>query len=91
MLKIDKPIIEEFLGKKELITDFVSNIKCVRLYANGKNVENMILVLTPMMKENDDKYIKQFVKVQKLFGMAVKYAEHKRGKNYVYTFESVKA
>ena len=87
MLKIDKKIVEEFLGTTD-VKEFISRLKCSRYYSKGNKVEDGILILTPMLRE-DGEYLKQLVDAQRMAGHPVKVTEHKRGKNYVYTYEEV--
>ena len=81
MLKIDKPIVEEFLGRNVDITlDKCSRLKNFRAYGKGKPLSDIIYVLTPIMANrlNDlmPPGLTQF-----------EYETHKRGKNTVVTFK----
>lgn len=58
MLKIDKPIVREFLGVEAVKTEIISKLKCSRLYCNGNKVEDTILILTPMLREGGRIYKK---------------------------------
>lgn len=87
MLKIDKPIVEEFLGKNVDITlDICSRLKCFRAYGKGNPVSDIIYVLTPMMAE-DDEFLKTSIEFMSLGGHQYEYETHKRGKNTVVTFK----
>ena len=86
ILKIDKPIVNEFLGTEDVIA-VISRCKTYRVYAKkGGDVGDFIMVLTPLMAE-DGECLKEFLDVQRKFATPLKATEHKRGKNYVYTFE----
>ena len=87
MLKIDKPIVDEFLGKDVDITlDVCSKLKCFRAYGKGQPLSEIIYVLTPMMAE-DDEFLKTSVEFMALGGSKYEYKTHKRGKNTVVTFK----
>jgi len=89
ILKIDRPIVSEFLGEldSEDVISNVSRCKTYRVYVKkGGDIEDLILVLTPLMVENENP-LNEFLNTQRAFGTPLKAIEHKRGKNYVYTFE----
>lgn len=87
MLKIDRPILEEFLGTTVLEREIITKLKCCRLYGRkGDSVNDNIIILTPMLRENGE-YIKAIENAQKMAGHPVEITEHKRGNNYVYTFK----
>ena len=90
ILKIDRPIINEFLGvlDDECIS-IASRCKTVRAYAKkvSGDLRDFIMILTPVVAE-DGELLKDFLNMmQRAFGTPFKSTEHKRGKNYVYTFE----
>ena len=91
VLKIDKPIVSEFLGTldDECIISTVSCYRTVRAYAKkvSGDLRDFIMILTPVVAE-DGELLKDFLNMmQRAFGTPFKSTEHKRGKNYVYTFE----
>lgn len=87
MLKIDKPIIDEFLGKGvELKLDYVSRLKTTRMYAKGGALTDLILVLTPLMA-SDETFTNQLLQAQEMAGFPCKATRHKRGRNTVITLE----
>ena len=84
MLKIDKPIVEEFLGKNVDITiDECSRLKTFRAYGMGTPVNKMIYVVTPLMA--DEEFFKGLDMIASAGGKT--YKTHKRGRNTVVTFE----
>ena len=83
MLKMDIPVVREFLETTEGVTEFISRLKCVRLYSVG---DKSILILTPTMAE-DGIYLNELLSLQQRAGLPMKATEHKRGRNYVYTLE----
>lgn len=89
ILKIDRPIVREFLGNlhSEDVISATTRCKTIRYYAKkGGDIGDFIMILTPLMAE-DGKTLNEFLAIQKAFGTPLKSTEHKRGKNYVYTFE----
>jgi hypothetical protein len=85
MIKKDIPIMEEFLGTRE-VSEIVTPLKCCRIYAKRNNGDEFIVILTPMLAE-DNKMINIITESNAKFGKNLKPIEHKRGKNFVYTFE----
>ena len=76
MLKIDKPIVEEFLGRNVDITlDKCSRLKNFRAYGKGKPLSDIIYVLTPVMAERLNDIMPSGLET------------HKRGKNTVVAFK----
>ena len=89
MIKIDKPIVEKFLGTTD-VKEIISKLKFSRLYYKGTGkLEDMVLILTPTMQE-DGKYLNSLIEAQKIGGHPCKTTEHKIGKNYAYTFKEIK-
>jgi hypothetical protein len=88
MLKIDEKIVQEFIGTKD-VAEMISPLKHSRMYfkmdGDKINVDNTILILTPMMKENNEA-LNGFIKSFRNFGVKITPTEHKRGDNFVYTF-----
>lgn len=89
ILKKDEPIVNEFLGTTN-VNSFITRFKCARAYSkrNCEEAKDFILILTPMLQE-DGKALETFLIAQKISGKPLKATEHKRGNNYVYTFENV--
>ena len=88
-IKKDIPIVEEFLGTTN-VTPMVSPLKCCRVYYKDfgcfENGLGLLLILTPMLKE-DGRYLRDFLEtIKKTKGVTLIPTEHKRDKNYVYTF-----
>ena len=89
MIKIDKPIVEKFLGTTD-VNEFISKLKFSRLYyKNTGNIEDTVLILTPIMKE-DGEYLNNLIEAQKIGGHPCVATEHKVGRNYAYTFKKIK-
>ena len=89
MLKVDKKIVEEFLGTTD-VQEIISNCKCSRYYFRSNNIGDGILILTPILQE-DGIYLNQLLAAQQMAGHPLKATEHKRGKNYVYTYEEIQS
>lgn len=87
ILKKDIPIVNEFLGTTN-VSSFITPFKCLRTYMklSCQNASDVILILTPTLQE-DGYALNRFLIGFKLCGKQWKAIEHKRGKNYVYTFE----
>lgn len=88
ILKIDRPIINEFLGAlDDECISIATRSKTVRAYGKkGGDVGDFIIILTPLMAK-DGEALRYFLNMQRILGTPLKSTEHKRGKNYVYTFE----
>lgn len=88
MLKIDRKIVKEFIGTTN-VAEMISPLKCSRMYfkmvGDKINVDKTILILTPMMKE-DNEALNGFIKSFRNSGVKIVPTEHKRGNNFVYTF-----
>ena len=91
MIKKDIPIIKEFLGTTDVVS-MVTQFKCCRCYVkrgSKRKLSDLIIILTPLVSE-DEILLEEIVKTfDKVWGVHVKYTEHQRGKNKVYTFEKV--
>lgn len=87
-IKKDIPIVKEFLGTTDNICEFVSPFKTIRqYYKESLYPEDFIIVLTPMMAKESDVVKKLETLFSAKKGKDFKAVEHKRGKNFVYTFE----
>jgi hypothetical protein len=86
ILQKDISIVKEFLGSTENVSSMVSPLKCVRLYWTGhllgNNYKNIIMVVTPMMYEHNSP-LEFIIGSAQAYGIDLKIAEHKRGKNFV--------
>lgn len=88
MLKIDKKIVKEFLGVDEPF-EIISPLKTARLYyTNACTLDDAVLVLTPTAAESN--WLKGVISGIEQTDLLVEPTEHKRGKNYVYTFKTSK-
>lgn len=80
IIKKDIPIIEEFLGTLD-VRSMVTPFKTTRCYWVGETIENGIIIQTPMAHEEPN-VVREVAR-----SMGLIETEHKRGKNYVYTFK----
>ena len=80
IIKKDIPIIKEFLGTLD-VRSLITPLKTTRLYWCGNLYENCIAIQTPMAHEEPN----MMEKISDYFGLEL--TEHKRGKNFVYTFK----
>lgn len=92
MLKVDEPVVREFLGTTEGVIGNISPFKCCRFYLKDgedmMNPQNYMLILTPTMRE-DGNVLKNIVDNLAERGYKITATEHKRGKNYAYTFSKI--
>lgn len=80
ILKVDIPIVKEFLGSTDDVVSMISPLKHGRAYAKKYGKRNDIIVIfTPLLRNNMPDDVRENFK---------KYSatEHKRGNNFVYTF-----
>ena len=92
ILKKDIPIVKEFLGTTDNLSSYVSPFKCVRMYRRkdaiieNSDYKGIVFILTPMMRGKTSTF-DFWLGMCSGRGLKLKYTEHQRGNNYVYTFE----
>lgn len=90
IVKKDLSIIKEFLNTDTPQVVIKSPSNSIRTYSGSANINDLLVILTPMIQENADEIINTTFDYFKNYHKTnVKYEKHQRGKNLVYVFRKV--